>query len=115
VDTQAFVRDGYVAVRGAFSERTARACRDMIWESLAGHGISRADRRTWTPPLVRIACPDGEPFAEAAASDVLAAAYDELIGAGRWTRRHGVGGTVPVRFPSEEYPGEVGYHIEGKI
>jgi hypothetical protein len=24
-----------------------------------------------------------------------------------------VGGTVPVRFPSEEYPGEVGYHIEG--
>jgi hypothetical protein len=24
-----------------------------------------------------------------------------------------VGGAVPVRFPSEEYPGEVGYHIEG--
>ena len=41
------------------------------------------------------------------------AAYDELIGAGRWTRRAGVGGTVPVRFPSEEYPGEVGYHIAG--
>jgi len=113
VDTEAFVRDGYLAVRGAFSERTARACRDMIWESLAGHGISRADRATWNPPLVRIACPDGEPFAEAAASAVLAAACDELIGAGRWTRRHGVGGTVPVRFPSEEYPGEVGYHIEG--
>ncbi len=113
VDTGAFVRDGYLAVRGAFSERTARACRDMIWESLAGHGISRADRATWNPPLVRIACPDGEPFAEAAASAVLAAACDELIGAGRWTRRHGVGGTVPVRFPSEEYPGEVGYHIEG--
>ena len=30
-----------------------------------------------------------------------------------WIRRPGVGGTVPVRFPSGECPGEVGYHIEG--
>jgi hypothetical protein len=85
----------------------------LIWDSLGGQGISRADRATWTRPLVRIACPEGEPFAAAAASAALTAAYDELIGAGRWTRRAGVGGTVPVRFPSEEYPGEVGYHIEG--
>ena len=89
------------------------ACRDMIWDSLASQGIFRADRATWTPPLARISCPEGEPFAAAAASPQLTAAYDELIGAGRWTRRAGVGGTVPVRFPSEEYPGEVGYHIEG--
>jgi hypothetical protein len=113
VDVETFVRDGYVAVRGAFSERTARACRDVIWDTLGGQGISRADRATWTRPLVRIGCPEGEPFAEAGTSPALTAAYDELIGAGRWTRRAGVGGTVPVRFPSEEYPGEVGYHIEG--
>jgi hypothetical protein len=113
VDIDAFVRDGYVAVRDAFDERTARTCRDMIWASLGAQGISWADRSTWTRPLVRIACPDGEPFAAAAASPALTAAYDELIGAGRWTPRAGVGGTVPVRFPSEEYPGEVGYHIEG--
>src|SRR5712692_10129982 len=43
----------------------------------------------------------------------LPAGSDELIGAGRWTKRAGVGGPVPVRFPSEDYPGEVGYHIEG--
>jgi hypothetical protein len=113
VETDTFARDGYVAVRGAFDERIAGACRDLIWDSLGGQGISRADRATWTRPLVRIACPEGEPFAAAAASAALTAAYDELIGAGRWTRRAGVGGTVPVRFPSEEYPGEVGYHIEG--
>jgi hypothetical protein len=35
VDTEAFVRDGYVAVRGAFDEGTARACREMIWAVLA--------------------------------------------------------------------------------
>lgn len=113
MDVATFVRDGYVAVRGAFSERTAGACREMIWDSLRRRGISGADRATWRPPLVRIGCPEGEPFAEAGTSPALAAAYDELIGAGRWTRRAGVGGTVPVRFPSEEYPGEVGYHIEG--
>jgi hypothetical protein len=44
VDIDTFVRDGYVAVRGAFDERTAKACRDMIWESLGGQGISRTDR-----------------------------------------------------------------------
>jgi hypothetical protein len=113
VDAETFVRDGYVAVRGAFSERTARACRDVIWDTLGRQGLSRVDRATWTRPLVRIGCPEGEPFAEAGTSPALTAAYDELIGAGRWTRRAGVGGTVPVRFPSEEYPGEVGYHIEG--
>jgi hypothetical protein len=106
VDTEAFVRDGYAAVRGAFSEGTAAACRDVIWESLAGHGISQADRATWNPPLVRIGCPGGEPFAGAAA----------LGEAGRRLRRadrSGAGGAVPVRFPSGEYPGEMGYHIEG--
>jgi hypothetical protein len=113
MDVDSFVRDGYFAVRGAFDVATARACRDVIWESLGRRGISRDDRGTWAPPLVRINCPEGEPFAAAARSPALAGAYDKLIGAGRWTRRDGVGGTVPVRFPSEEYPGEVGYHIEG--
>ena len=108
VDTDAFVRDGYVAVRGAFGEDIARACREMIWDVLAERGISPDDRATWAPPLVRINCPEGEPFAAAGTSPRLHVAYDELIGAGRWIPRVGVGGTVPVRFPSEEHPGEVG-------
>src|SRR5215472_13053632 len=57
VDTSAFVRDGYVAVRGAFGEDTARACREMIWDVLRERGISPEDRATWAPPLVRINCP----------------------------------------------------------
>ena len=113
VDTDAFVRDGYAVVRGAFGADTAGACREMIWDALAGRGIDPDDRATWAPPLVRINCPDGEPFAAAGTSPRLHAAYDELIGAGRWVPRAGVGGTVPVRFPSEEHPEDVGYHIEG--
>jgi hypothetical protein len=113
MDIEAFVRDGYVVVRGAFDPATAAACRDLIWTVLAGHGISRTDRRTWTRPAIRIDCPDGAPFTAAAGSPALTAAYDLLIGRDRWVPRTDVGGTVPVRFPSEEYPGEVGYHIEG--
>jgi hypothetical protein len=113
VDTDQFVRDGYLVVRGAFGRTTARACQDMIWDVLAGHGVVRDEPGTWTRPLIRINCPDGGPFARAARATALSAVYDQLIGTGRWTRRDAVGGTVPVRFPSEHYPGEVGYHIEG--
>jgi hypothetical protein len=107
-----FVRDGYVVVRGAVDAETAAACRDMIWASLATEGVTR-DPTTWTRPVVRVNCPDGEPFVAAGTSPALWAAYVELIGPGRWTRRRGVGGDIPVRFPSEEYPGDVGWHIEG--
>jgi hypothetical protein len=57
VDTDAFMRDGYVVVRGAFGQDVALACREMIWDVLAERGISPDDRATWAPPLVRINCP----------------------------------------------------------
>ncbi|WP_051570890.1 hypothetical protein [Cryptosporangium arvum] len=111
-DIDQFERDGYVVVRGALTPETAAACRDAIWDALAGHGVTR-DRATWTRPMVPVPCPEGGPFVEAGTSPALRAAYDALIGPGRWRRRRGVGGLVPVRFPSEEFPGDVGWHIEG--
>jgi hypothetical protein len=39
--------------------------------------------------------------------------YDTLLGLGRWVQREGVGGTVPVRFPSMKDPGDAGWHIDG--
>ncbi|WP_030434402.1 phytanoyl-CoA dioxygenase family protein [Actinoplanes subtropicus] len=113
MDTNGFIRDGYAVLRGAFDADTAAACRQSIWDALATHGVRPDDRSTWTRPSIRIDTPDGEPFRAAAVWPALHAAYDELIGAGRWTARSGVGGTVPVRFPSEQYPGDVGWHIEG--
>jgi hypothetical protein len=96
------------------STSAPRACWDLIWDMLAERGISPEDCATWAPPLVRINCPEGEPFATAGTSPRLQTACDELLGAGRWLPRAGVGGTVPVRFPSEEYPGEVGYRNAGQ-
>ncbi|TQS41901.1 hypothetical protein [Cryptosporangium phraense] len=94
-----FERDGYLVVRSAFPADTAEACRNALWNALGGHGVTR-DPATWTRPVVSVPCPDGEPFAAAGSSPALAEAYDALIGAGRWTPRGGVGGMVPVRFPS---------------
>jgi hypothetical protein len=115
MDIEGFVRDGFTVLRGAFDADTAAACRDVVWEVLAEQGVRREDPDTWTRPSVRIDTPDGEPFRRAAGSPKLAAAYDELIGVGRWSPRPDVGGTIPVRFPAEEYPGEVGWHIEASF
>ena len=111
-EIEQFERDGYLAVRGAVDPDVAAACREAIWTALAWQGVSR-DRATWTRPVVRVRCPEGGPFEAAGTAPALWSAYDALIGPGRWARRRGVGGSVPVRFPSEEYPGDVGWHIEG--
>jgi hypothetical protein len=113
MDIDAFMRDGYVVVRGAFDQRTAKACRDKIWAALEPGGIVRDDASTWTDPVVRVSCPPGEPFDTVAASPKLRAAFDALIGPRRWRPPNIAGSVVPVRFPSEAYPGRVGYHIDG--
>jgi hypothetical protein len=51
VEADTFVRDGYVAVRGAFDERIAGACRDMIWDSLGVHTATWPHRGT-SPPMM---------------------------------------------------------------
>lgn len=111
IDVDGFVRDGYLAVRGAFDAATAAACREMIWESLHGQGIDEGNPASW-PPLAQAGCLEGEPFTAAGTSPALACAYDELIGPGRWTPPVNAGGAVVVRFPSPDRA-NAGYHIEG--
>jgi hypothetical protein len=111
VDVDTFIRDGYVAIRGAFAADTAAACRELIWESLGQQGLLADDAATW-PPVAEIGNLDDEPFHAAATGPALTAAYDELIGPGRWTRRVDAGRAVVVRFPSEDRANS-GYHIEG--
>ncbi|MFD2077597.1 Phytanoyl-CoA dioxygenase (PhyH) [Actinopolymorpha cephalotaxi] len=115
----AFVRDGFVRVSVAVPRPTVEACVDVIWDRLAERGVLRTDRSSWSAPVVRIDCPDagtdGEPFAAAGTSPALWEAYDQLIGPDRWWRRQGVGGTVPVRFPSAEDPGDTGWHVESSF
>jgi Phytanoyl-CoA dioxygenase (PhyH) len=112
VDLDGFARDGYAAVRGAVDAHTAAAARELIWATLAERGIRRDDRGSW-PAHVDIGDLSGEPFASAGMAPALTAAYDELIGPGRWNQPVDLGNSVVVRFPREHDRGNAGYHIEG--
>ena len=114
-EIDSFVADGFIAVRGAVPADVLRACHDEIWSALGELGVLRDDRGTWRAPVVRIPCPESEAFAAAGTQPVLWEAFDQLIGEGRWWRRCGVGGTIPVRFPSRADPGDAGWHIEGSF
>jgi hypothetical protein len=111
-EVDSFTEHGFVAVRGAVPEDVTAACRTVIWAELGGQGVTE-DPATWTRPVVRIPCPEGGPFVDTGTQPVVWEACDQLIGdPGRWWRRPGVGGTIPVRFPSERNPGDAGWHIE---
>jgi len=114
-EIDSFTADGYVAVRGAVPADVLRRCQDEIWSALGEHGVRRDDPSTWREPVVRIACPESEAFAAAGSQPVLWEAFDQLIGEGRWWRRRGLGGSIPVRFPSQADPGDAGWHIEGSF
>jgi hypothetical protein len=112
VDVDSFARDGFVAVRQAVDADTVAACRELTWAALRRHGVGREDRATWCPLVKGIGGLSGGPFVAAYMAPALTAAYDELIGPGRWKPSADMGETVSVRFPSEDRA-NAGYHIEG--
>lgn len=107
-----FAADGFAAVRGAVPPPVIRACQDTIWFELSARGVRRDDRATWTEPVIRINTPGTAPFVAAGTTPLVGEACDQLLGPGRWIRSPGVGGTIPVRFPSDADPGDAGWHIE---
>jgi hypothetical protein len=113
LEGRVFAEQGFLAVRAAVPPQVVRACRDAIETELRARAVDPHDAATWTAPVVRINCPEGPAFAAAGTSAVLGDAYDALLGPGGWIPRNGVGGTVPVRFPSTKDPGDAGWHIDG--
>jgi hypothetical protein len=61
--------------------------------------------------VIRLGMYGQEPFAAAANTPALYAAFDQLAGTGRWHSRGDLG-TFPVRFPSPGDPGDAGWHID---
>jgi len=55
-----------------------------------------------------------KPFIRAANTPALHQAFDQLVCSGRWLPCLSVG-TFPVRFPSSEDPGDVGWHIDASF
>lgn len=108
-DATRFMRDGFLRIEGAFSRETAERCLDIMWPDT---GCDPDAPATWTKPVVRLPGYGGGPFEEAANAPVLHEAFDRLVGPGRWHPRTGLG-TIPVRFPHPDDPGDAGWHIEG--
>jgi hypothetical protein len=103
-----FITDGFVRIDEAFPRALADAAREILWQQT---GCNPDDPGTWTRPVIRLGMFTQPPFVEAANTPRLHAAFDQLVGAGRW-RRCGAMGTFPVRFPSPDDPGDAGWHID---
>lgn len=99
-DLERFIAAGYVKLEAVFDECLAEEARSILWKDT---GCDPEDRSTWIKPVIRLGGYEQEPFRRAANMPVLHAAFDQLVGKGRWQRLDGLG-TFPVRFPSHEEP-----------
>ncbi|TXD32725.1 phytanoyl-CoA dioxygenase family protein [Lujinxingia vulgaris] len=106
-----FIQKGFVRIDEAFSETLAAECRALLWRAT---GCDPQDRATWTRPVVRIGHIPHPRFVEAANTARLHAAFDALVGPERWLPCPSMG-TFPIRFPSEEDPGDCGWHIDASF
>jgi hypothetical protein len=103
-----FINDGFVRIDQAFPRTLADEAVAILWRAT---GCSPADPATWTQPVIRLGMFTQTPFIEAANTARLHAAFDQLVGHGRWLRPAAMG-TFPVRFPSPESPGDTGWHVD---
>jgi hypothetical protein len=110
-EVEQFIHDGFVRVERAFPRAVAEAARAILWKAT---GCDPDDPRTWTRPVVRLGMSAEPPFLAAGNTPRLHAAFDQLVGAGRW-HRPGALGTFPVRFPSDTDPGDAGWHVDASF
>ena len=104
----AFIADGFVRIDDAFPRALADECRAILW-SLTG--CDPNDSTTWTRPVIRINACEDPPFSASANTHRLHIAFNQLVGRGRWEPRFSMG-TFPIRFPSDQPPGDDGWHID---
>ena len=106
-----FITDGFVRLDNAFPRELADQGRAILWRET---GCDPDNPATWTRPVIRLGGYSELPFREAANTALLHAAYDQVVGKDRWVPPPGLG-TFPVRFPSDEEPGDDGWHIDGSF
>ena len=103
-----FIQNGYVKIEHAFPRHLADEARAILWRDL---GCKPDDPTTWTKPVIRLGMYMQRPFVEAANTQILHTAFDQLAGVNRWLPCKAMG-TFPVRFPSSEDPADTGWHID---
>jgi len=106
-----FVHSGFLRIENAFPRELAGACRHLLWRAT---GCTPDDPSTWVSPVVRVGELADQPFRDAANTPAVCAAYDALVGRGRWLPRGSLG-TFPIRFPSPKDPGDCGWHVDASF
>lgn len=108
-DLDVFMADGFLKVEQAVSRSVAEAAQAVLWRQL---GLSPDDPERWLAPVRWAADMTGQgPFGELVRSPALAAALDQICGAGGWLPR-GCLGNIPVRFPVSPPDDDRGWHID---
>lgn len=105
---QQFIRDGFVRIDRAFPRELAEEGRTIMWRDIP---FDPDDPATWAKPVVWLPGYGGEPFRTAANTPILHAAFDQLVGRGRWLPRDSLGAFL-VRFPHPEESGDTGWHVD---
>jgi hypothetical protein len=110
-ELESFVHDGFVVLRGAVGPEVMGACAEQVDDQLRQLGIDPQDPATWRSPVVRL---DriASPAALAAGTEPrLLTACGQLLGSNAWAHPIAMG-TVPVRFPHADDPGDAGWHVD---
>ena len=105
---QQFIEDGFIRIDRAFPRELADVGRAILWRDT---GCDPDDPATWRKPVIRLGYYEQEPFRTAVNTQALHAAFDRLVGKGRWRPRRNLG-SFPVRFPSPDDPGDTGWHVD---
>jgi hypothetical protein len=106
-----FITNGFVRIDEAFPRELAEQGLEFLWRDT---GCDPNDRLTWTKPVIRLVDYAQEPFRLAVNMPCLHEAFDQLVGAGRWLPRESLGG-FPIRFPSDQDPGDTGWHADASF
>ena len=106
-----FVEDGFVKVVSVVAPEDLIAGRAALWADL---GVDPNDPSTWTEPVARVIPSVEGPFKAAFDQPLLHAAFDQLVGPGRWVPRPHLGIFV-VRFPHAEPPDDTGWHLDASF
>ena len=103
-----FIQDGFVRIDEAFPRQLADESRAILWRDLP---CEADDPATWTRPVIRLGWYGDEPFRLAVNTPMLHAAFDQIVGGGRWRPRNGLS-TFPVRFAHPDDPADAGWHVD---
>jgi hypothetical protein len=114
-DCERFVHEGFVVLRAAVPRDLIERCVEDLQPGFIATGVDPANPGSWSKPVVRLYTPITQSFIDASSPPKLHAAYDRLLGENRWLEPDRLGGTVPVRFPSEGDPGDAGWHIDNSF